>query len=55
LGKVTIKINGEKTIFQKRLILPSLKEIYKLFKDEEHPCAKVGFTKFTELKPGIAC
>jgi hypothetical protein len=47
---VTIKINGEKTIFQKRLILANLKEIYKLFKDE-HPSAKVGLSKFMDLRP----
>ena len=42
--------DGEKVHLQKRLVLCNLKEAYHHFK-ELHPNVKVGFSKFTQLRP----
>lgn len=42
--------NGVKTYRSKRLVLCNLREVYFFFK-EKHPCVKVGFSKFAELRP----
>ena len=42
--------NGEKEHLQKRLLLLNLRELYQSFK-EEHPELKIGFAKFTTLRP----
>lgn len=47
---MSIRINGEKQIFQKRLMLSTLKESYVEFK-KRYSDIKIGFTKFTMLKP----
>ena len=47
---VTIKVDGKKEVLQKRLLLSNMAEAYRKFKDD-HPEDKVGFTKFTELRP----
>lgn len=47
---MAIRINGEKQTFQKRLMLSTLKESYEEFK-KRHNDIKIGFTKFTMLKP----
>lgn len=41
---------GDRTELQKRLLLGTLREIYATFK-ERHADLKVGFTKFTLLRP----
>ena len=42
--------HGDKQKIQKRLLLLNLRELYQLLK-EEHPHVKVGFTKFSLLRP----
>lgn len=46
----SVVVNGGRVLKQKRLILGNLKEIYALFK-EKFPYEKVGFSKFSELRP----
>jgi len=47
---VSVKINGKREHVQKRLVLCNLSELYALFK-EKYPDAKVGLSKFSELRP----
>ena len=47
---VTVWEGTEKTVKQKRLLLGNLNELYECFK-EKHPGAKVGISKFVELRP----
>lgn len=42
--------NGERKHVQKRLLLADLHEIFYLYK-KEHEHVKIGFTKFTQLRP----
>lgn len=42
--------SGKRMKLQKHLLLLNLKEIYQLFK-MQYPELKIGFTKFTTLKP----
>jgi len=46
----TVKVNGEKTIVQKRLLLQPLKFLHELYK-EDYPLNDIGFTKFSSLRP----
>ena len=48
---VSMKVNGEKQRVQKRLILCLLKEAYIFFKDKYQDNMKIGFSKFSELRP----
>ena len=43
--------DGKKERLQKRLLLLNLNELYQSFKEEHHPDLKVGFTKFSMLRP----
>ena len=47
---VSIVVDGEKEVVQKRLLLCNLGEAYKQFQSD-HPDVKIGVTKFTELWP----
>jgi hypothetical protein len=47
---ISIKVSGVEIHEQKRLLLCSLKELYSRFKNS-HPGVKVGFSKFTSLRP----
>lgn len=47
---ITVKQGNLREKVQKRLMLSSLRESYYEFK-KKHPLAKVGFTKFTMLRP----
>jgi len=47
---VTVRVNGEKEVLQKRLLLCNMAEAHRKFKDD-NANDKVGFTKFTELRP----
>lgn len=42
--------NGKREHVQKRLLLGNLSELYTEFKNE-HPSVKIGFTKFSQLRP----
>ena len=46
----SVKINGQKSVYQKRLIMRNLKEIFKRFKFE-NPDIKIGFSSFATLRP----
>jgi len=48
--RVIVRVSGEKLYLQKRLILHTLKFLYELLQ-QDHPEIKVGFTKFTQLRP----
>ena len=41
---------GKRVLIQKRLVLCNLKEAYSEFKTQ-HPDTKIGFTKFSNLRP----
>jgi hypothetical protein len=43
-------VDGERKHLQKQLVLCNLKEAYSSFK-EKFPGAKIGFSKFAELRP----
>lgn len=47
---ITLKVNGEKQIVQKRLLMQPLKFLHDMYR-EEHPLNDIGFTKFTLLRP----
>ena len=47
---MSVKDAGGRRHIQKRLVLCNLKELYQHFKDK-HPSVKIGFSKFTELRP----
>ena len=47
---LSILRDGNKTLFQKRLVLGNLKEIYQTFKSQ-HPSMKISFSKFAMLRP----
>ncbi|KYN01836.1 hypothetical protein ALC62_07308 [Cyphomyrmex costatus] len=47
---VSIKVDGKKTILQKRLVLSNLKELHRLY-IAKHPNNHIGFSKFAELRP----
>ena len=47
---VSVKIDGQRTQIQKRLLLINLKELYTELKAKE-PICKIGFSKFCELRP----
>ena len=42
--------DGKKTLFQKRLVLGNLREIYQTFKSQ-HPSMKISFSKFAMVRP----
>ena len=46
----SVKSNGQKSVYQKRLIMGNLKEIFKKFKFE-NPDVKIGFSSFATLRP----
>lgn len=46
--------DGEKKELQKRYLICTLKELYKLFK-HEYPNDKVGFSKFADMRPKHIC
>jgi hypothetical protein len=47
---VSVMVDGERKHLQKQLVLCNLKEAYSSFK-EKFPRAKIGFSKFAELRP----
>lgn len=47
---VSMLVEGQKQKVQKRLMLYTIKEAYKLFK-QQNPLSKIGLTKFMELRP----
>lgn len=47
---VSVKINGERTLKQKRLLLMGLKELYTVFK-QSHPEDIISFSAFAKLRP----
>ena len=47
---VSVKKEGKREHFQKRLVLSDLKQVYREFK-EKFPNYKIGFSKFAELRP----
>ncbi len=47
---VRVMVDGERKHLQKQLVLCNLKEAYSSFK-EKFPGAKIGFSKFAELRP----
>ena len=47
---VSIKVDGKKTILQKRLVFSNLKELHRLY-IAKHPDNHIGFSKFAELRP----
>ncbi len=47
---VSVRLEGKRRHFQKRLILSNLKEVYREFKDL-FPAQKIGFSKFADLRP----
>jgi len=46
---ISVRVEGNRQHFQKRLMLSSLKEAYLEFK-KRNPCVKVGFEKFISLR-----
>ena len=48
--KVSFKVNGEKKIEQKHMVLENLQDLHRKYKNE-YPEAMVGFSKFAELRP----
>ena len=46
----SVKINGQKSVYQKRLIMGNLKEIFKKFKFKNLDI-KIGFSSFATLRP----
>ncbi|XP_017470011.1 PREDICTED: uncharacterized protein LOC108378244 [Rhagoletis zephyria] len=47
---VSVRIDGKKVQMQKRIILCNLNELFASFQSE-HEDIKIGFTKFTQLRP----
>lgn len=47
---ISVFVDGSRKAIQKHLILCNLKEAYAQFK-EKNPAAKIGFSKFAELRP----
>ena len=47
---ISVKVNGKKTLMQKRLLLSNLIEAHRQFQNE-HPDVKVGRSKLMELCP----
>ena len=47
---ISVKINGKKTLMQKRLLLCNLIEAHRQLYNE-YPNVKVGHSKFMELRP----
>ena len=45
-----VRQGDQRVHVQKRLLLGNLKEVYQQFK-EKHPMEKIGFSKFSELRP----
>ena len=45
----SVKINGQKSVYQKRLIMGNLKEIFKKFMFE-NPDIKIGFSSFATFR-----
>ena len=46
----SVKINGKKSVYQKRLLMGNLKEIFKIF-NFENPDIKIRFASFATLRP----
>lgn len=46
----SVYIDGESVIFQKRLVLVNLKEVFLKF-HQENPGVKIGLAKFCSLRP----
>ena len=46
----SVKIDGKPVIFQKRLVLGNLKEIYDKFR-KENPDSQISLSKFCTLRP----
>ncbi|KAK3911473.1 UPF0246 protein [Frankliniella fusca] len=47
---VSVKVDGERALKQKRLILNTLQELFKHFK-KEYPDVSISFSKFASLRP----
>lgn len=48
--KSVVQPDGTRKLVQKKLVLSNLQELYQSFK-EKYPLDKIGFTKFTLLRP----
>lgn len=48
--KISVRINDEKKVMQKRMVLEDVVELHRQFKIA-HPECPVGFSKFAELRP----
>ena len=48
--KKSVKVDGKSVLFQKRLVLENLKEVFLKFRSE-NPDIKMGISKFGTLRP----